>query len=68
MTLFEQCCDAIVDANALIRLPDGGVALDHVTATRAVLECVLENTGSPRTVDEMVRILGDAPATAPYAT
>lgn len=66
MTLFEQCCDAVVDANALIRLPDGGVALDHVTAVKAVLSCVLAKTPSPRTVDEMERILGEAPASAPY--
>lgn len=39
---------------------------DHTEITRAVLTCLLENTGSPRTVDEVTRVLGEAPATAPY--
>lgn len=66
MTLFEQCCEAVIDAKPLISLPDGGVALDHVTATRAALTCLLENTGSPRTVEEIERVLAEAPVTAPY--
>lgn len=67
MTLFQRCCDAVIDANPLISLPDGGVALDHVTATRAVLTCLLEHTGSPRVADEMAVMLGEQPgAPGPY--
>lgn len=65
MTTFEQCCDAAVDCRPLHQMPDGGVVLDHVAVTRAVLTCVLESTTSPRTMDEMDRILAGAPATNP---
>jgi hypothetical protein len=60
MTLFEQC----VEAAELTDLVDG--LPDYTAITRAVLECVLENTGSPRTVDEMVRVLGEAPGVGVY--
>lgn len=68
MTLFEQCCEAVAnipidngeDRNAYA-VGDDGAAL-----VRAVLECLRDNTGSPRTVDEVVRVLGEAPAGAVY--
>jgi hypothetical protein len=60
MTLLEQC----VEAAELTDLVDG--LPDYAAITRAVLGCVLENTPSPRTVDEMVRVLGEAPGVGVY--
>jgi hypothetical protein len=60
MTLFHQC----VEAAELTDLVDG--LPDYTEITRAVLECLLENTGSPRTVDEMTRVLGEGAVVAPF--
>jgi hypothetical protein len=60
MTLFEQC----VDEARLVDLDEGYP--DYPAITRAVLTCLLENTGSPRTVDEVTRVLGEAPAAGVY--
>jgi hypothetical protein len=60
MTLFEQC----VDEARLVDLDEG--CPDYPAITRAVLNCVLENTGSPYTVDELTRILGGGPAVGMY--
>ena len=51
MTLFHQC----VEAAELTDLVDG--LPDYTEITRAVLTCLLENTGSPYTVDELHRVL-----------
>ncbi len=60
MTLFEQC----VEAAELTDLVDG--LPDYPAITRSVLECLRENTGSPRTVDEVTRVLGEGAVVAPY--
>lgn len=53
MTLFEQCVEAA-------QLARGPLTDDDAEAiTRAVLTCLLENTSSPRTVDEVTRVLGE---------
>ena len=60
MTLFEQCIEAAEQTDLVDGLPD------YTEIPRAVLECLRDNTGSPRTVDEVVRVLAAAPAGAPY--
>jgi hypothetical protein len=52
MTLFEQCVEAAAAANA----PEPA---DFYRITRSVLECLRDNTGSPYTVDEVTRVLGE---------
>lgn len=54
MTLFEQCVEA-----AQVEIDNADGAYDTSAITRAVLTCLLENTGSPRTVDEVTRVLGE---------
>ncbi len=55
MTLFDQCVEAAEAAQA--RHYDRP---DYAAITRAVLETVRDCTPSPRTVDEMCRVLGGA--------
>jgi hypothetical protein len=59
MTLFEQCVEAAAAANA----PEPA---DFYRITRSVLECLRDNTGSPYTVDEVTRVLGEGAVVAPY--
>lgn len=54
MTLFDQCVEAVEAAQAR--------HYDHPNAehiTRAVLETIRDHTPSPRTTDEMCRVLGE---------
>jgi hypothetical protein len=60
MTLFQQCVEAADQTDLVDGLPD------YTAITRSVLECLRDNTLSPRTVDEVVRVLGEAPAGAVY--
>jgi len=53
MTLFEQCIEAAEMTDLVDGLPD------YTEITRSILECLRDNTGSPRTVDEVVRVLGE---------
>ena len=53
MTLFEKCVEAAMDAEVTL-----GPA-DAKAITRAVLETIRDHTPSPRTVDEMCRVLGE---------
>jgi len=63
MTLFEQCVEA-VDIEFGMTGPDDLASSEAIT--RAVLTCLLENTGSPRTVDELTRVLAEAPQDGVY--
>lgn len=54
MTLFEQCCEAAGGVSGQV---DNGALPD---ITRAVLTTILNHTGSPRTVEEIERILAEA--------
>ena len=58
MTLFEQCVAA---AEAVPEIADGfgGVCEDFPAITRAVLETLRDHTASPRTVDELTRVLAE---------
>jgi len=54
MTLFQQCVEAADQTDLVDGLPD------YTAITRSVLECLRDNT------DEVVRVLGEAPAGAVY--
>lgn len=56
MTVFERCVEAALLA------PNNEHLGQDVAAqiTRAVLFALAEHTGSPRTVDEVMRVLGEA--------
>lgn len=64
MTLFEQCVEAVdgqlATTELLLADPATLRRLQAERVTRHVLTTVLENTGSPRTVDEIERILAEA--------
>lgn len=50
MTLFEKCVEAAIQE-------DDGRYPDYPLVVRRILETLRDNTQSPRTVDEMVRVL-----------
>ena len=54
-TLFELCVEAAEMTDLVDGLPD------YREITRAVLGTVLDHTPSPYTVDELTRVLADAP-------
>jgi hypothetical protein len=54
MTLFDQCVEAAAWA-------DHEPIANYERITRAVLETIRDHTPSPRTVDEMCRVLGGDP-------
>jgi hypothetical protein len=62
-TLFERCVGAIAE----IPIDNGedrnayAVGDDARTLVRAVLTTLRDHTGSPYTVDELTRVLADAP-------
>lgn len=53
--LFELCVEAAEMTDLVDGLPD------YREITRAVLGTVLDHTPSPYTVDELTRVLADAP-------
>lgn len=56
MTVFERCVEA-----ALLAPYNEHLGQDVAAAiTTAVLTALAEHTGSPRTVDEVMRVLGEA--------
>jgi hypothetical protein len=55
MTLFDQCVEAAMDAEITLGPADAKAII------RAVLETIRDHTPSPRTVDEMCRVLGEEP-------
>ena len=59
-TLFERCVEAVADmAEIDDRMPDHRAHAAEIT--RAVLTALRDHTGSPYTVDELTRVLADAP-------
>ena len=53
MTLFEQCVEAAESGDV--------PGCDSFPAiTRRVIQCLIDNTESPRTCDELTRVLGEA--------
>jgi hypothetical protein len=60
-TLFEQCVEAVREAVSGNMMHDGG-ELDAAAPliTRAVLQTLADNSPSPRTVDEVIRVLREA--------
>lgn len=56
MTLFEQCVEAV---EIEFGMTDPNGLPDYPAITRAVLECLRDNTGSRHVVDEVTRVLGE---------
>lgn len=54
MTVFERCVEAVE------RAAESDATFSPAGVTRAVLTALSEHTGSPRTVDEVMRVLGEA--------